>query len=71
MKNERKLQHKENFVKLLDEHRSIIKVDSRFSDVVLVVGADPRFKTLDEKEREDLFQEYMEDFEKKDRAIQR
>lgn len=51
MKNERKMQHKENFIKLLDEHKSIIRVDSRFSDVVLVVGADPRFKTLDEKER--------------------
>lgn len=50
MKNERKMQHKENFIKLLDEHKSIIRVDSRFSDVVLVVGADPRFKTLDEKE---------------------
>lgn len=45
LKNEKKLQHRDNFVKLLDEHH--FPVDSHFCDVALMVGADPRFKTID------------------------
>ncbi len=68
MKNEKKMFHKENFWKLLEEYKKEIFIDSRYADVTLIVGADPRYKTLDEKDREETFQDYMEDYEKKQKA---
>ena len=55
---------KDNFVQMLDAS-GILKVDSTYYRTSHFFSSDPRWRILDEKEREDLFQDYLDDLEQR------
>lgn len=61
------------FRQMLEEDHSISS-DTKFSDAIKRLCSDERWRAIDERDREDLFQDYLDDLEKReneDKRIQR
>lgn len=56
---------KENFMRMLDSS-GILKPESKYYRTSHFFQGDPRWRILDEKEREELFQDYLDELEKRD-----
>ena len=61
---------KDNFVQMLDAS-GILKVESTYYRTAHFFSSDPRWRILDEKEREDLFQDYLDELEQRCRETEK
>jgi pre-mRNA-processing factor 40 len=57
---------RDNFVKMLDS-AGILRPDSKYYKTSHFFQGDPRWRILEEKEREDLFQDYLDELERRDK----
>ena len=58
------------FRQMLEEDSSLTS-DSRFTDIIAKFCSDERWRSIDEREREDLFQDYLDDLEKRENEDKR
>mmetsp|Transcript_13069 Transcript_13069/g.24434 ORF Transcript_13069/g.24434 Transcript_13069/m.24434 type:complete len:483 (+) Transcript_13069:275-1723(+) len=61
---------RDNFVKMLDS-AGILRPDSKYYKTSHFFQGDPRWRILEEKEREDLFQDYLDELEKREKEKKR
>jgi len=61
---------RENFMKMLDSS-GILKAESKFHKTAHFFQGDPRWRILEEKEREELFQDFLDELERRDKEKQR
>ena len=57
---EKKVQARENFIQLLEEQGTQLNYLSRYYDVSRRLQRDPRFRAIEERDREDVYQEFIE-----------
>ena len=57
---EKKVQARENFITLLESQGTQLNYLSRYYDVSRRLQRDPRFRAIDERDREDVYQEFIE-----------
>lgn len=57
---DRKLQQKNDFKKMLEEYKHI-SIETKISSLLPIFYQDPRWTCIDEKEREEAFLEYMDE----------
>lgn len=57
----RRAQQKEAFLQLLDERRGKMNGQSKYYQMARVLAYDSRFKNVEEKDREEIFQEYVDE----------
>lgn len=53
--HEKKLQARENFIQLLEEQGTQLNYLSKFFDIQRRLQRDPRFRAIEERDREDVF----------------
>jgi len=61
---------RENFMKMLDSS-GILRAESKYYKTAHFFQGDPRWRILEEKEREELFQDFLDELERRDREKQR
>ena len=62
----RKQAARENFLKML-ESSGILKAESKYYKTAHFFHGDPRWRILEEREREELFQDFLDDLERKEK----
>lgn len=66
----RKQAARENFQKML-ESSGILRADSKYYKTAHYFQGDPRWRILEEREREDLYQDFLDELERKDKEKQK
>lgn len=66
----RKQAARENFLKML-ESSGILKSDSKYYKTSHYFQGDPRWRILEEREREELYQDFLDELERKDKEKQK
>jgi hypothetical protein len=57
----RRQQQKEAYLQLLNERRGKMNGRSKYYQMARILSVDPRFKNVEEKDREEIFQEYVDE----------
>ena len=68
---EKKIQAKENFIQLLEEQGTQLSYLSRYYEVSRRIQREPRFRVIDERDREEVFQDFIERLGERDRDNKR
>jgi len=67
---QKKLHLKNQFIEMLEESH-VVTSQTKYYDIARFFVNDPRFRALEDIERENIFQDYLDDLEKKDKEYQR
>lgn len=57
---DKKLNAKKNFKKMIEDY-GYITTETKFQSLIPIFNTDPRWQTLDDKEKEEAFEEYLEE----------
>lgn len=66
----RRQMQREAFVEMLKEHKALNSL-SKYYQVARVLQSDPRFKNTEEKDREEIFQDFLDELFNKEREVNR